>query len=61
MSPPFAIAAVGLLFAVVVLVLGERFHSKGAVPLAFLVGGTMIVGGLAVGLMRSIFRGGRRS
>jgi hypothetical protein len=61
MSPPFAIAAVGLLFALAVLALGEELHIKGAVPVAFLVGGTMMLGGLAVGLMRSIPRGGRRS
>jgi hypothetical protein len=44
----------GLVFAVAVLVYGESARVKGAVPLAFLVGGTMIVGGLAVGLMRSL-------
>jgi hypothetical protein len=61
MSPPFAIAAVGLLFALAVLALGELTQSKGAVPVAFLVGGTMMLGGLAVGLVRSIPSGRRRS
>ena len=61
MSPPFAIAAVGLLFALTVLAIGELFHAKGAVPLAFFVGGTMMLGGLAVGLLRSLSGKGGRS
>jgi hypothetical protein len=61
MSPPFAIAAIGLLFSLTVLALGEVFHSKGAVPVAFLVGGTMMLGGLAVGLVRSILGERKRS
>jgi hypothetical protein len=54
MSPPFAIALSGLVFTLAVLTLGEFFHLKGAVPIAFLVGGTMMIGGLVVGLIRSI-------
>jgi len=34
---------------------------KGAVPLAFLVGGTMMAGGMVVGLMRSLSGRGRPS
>jgi hypothetical protein len=54
MSPPFTVAAVGLVLALAALVIGELLHAKGAVPLAFLVGGTMMVGGVVVGLMRSL-------
>jgi hypothetical protein len=56
MSPPFVIAALGLLFVLTALAIGELAHAKGAVPLAFLVGGTMMLGGLAVGLLRSLSR-----
>jgi hypothetical protein len=55
MSPPFVIALLGLLFAVASLRIGQLAHAKGAVPLAFLVGGTMMLGGLIVGLMRSLW------
>ena len=51
----------GKILALAVLALGELSHSKGAVPVAFLVGGPMTLGGLAVGLVRSIPRRGRRS
>jgi hypothetical protein len=61
MSPPFTIAALGLLLALTALVIGEWLHAKGAVPLAFLIGGTMMVGGLVVGLMRSLTGRGRPS
>ena len=54
MSPPFAIAFTGLVFTLAVLTIGEFFHLKGAVPIAFLVGGTMMMGGLVVGLIRSL-------
>jgi hypothetical protein len=58
MSRPFIIALSGLLLVIGSLMIGELVHSKGAGPLAFLVGGTMMIGGLAVGLMRSL--GGKR-
>jgi hypothetical protein len=61
MSPPFTIAALGLLLTLTVLVIGEWLHLKGAVPVAFLIGGTMMVGGVVVGLMRSITGRGRPS
>jgi hypothetical protein len=61
MSPPFTVAALGLLLTLTALIIGEWLHLKGAVPLAFLVGGTMMLGGLAVGLMRSITGRGRPS
>jgi hypothetical protein len=47
-----------LLLVIGSLTIGELVHSKDAGPLAFLVGGTMMIGGLAVGLMRSL--GGKR-
>ncbi|QDV34263.1 hypothetical protein [Tautonia plasticadhaerens] len=59
MSRPFTVALLGLVFAAAVLAYGEFARAKGAVPLAFLAGGTMMVGGLAVGLMRSL--AGKRS
>ena len=59
MSPPFAIALSGLIVTLAVLTIGEFFHLKGAVPIAFLVGGTMMLGGLVVGFIRSIL--GKRS
>jgi hypothetical protein len=54
MSRPFACALFGLVFAIVVLAIGEINHFKGAVPLAFLVGGTLMIGGLAVGVLRNL-------
>ena len=61
MSPPFAIALVGLLFALTVLTIGELIHAKGAVPFAFLVGGSMMIGGLTVGFLRQLPRKRGRS
>jgi len=55
MSPPFAIALFGMLFALAVLAIGELVHAKGAVPLAFLLGGSMMIGGLAVGFLRQLW------
>jgi len=60
MSRPFACALFGLVFSIVVLAIGERNHIKGAVPMAFLIGGTMMIGGLAVGAVRALPRGRRR-
>jgi hypothetical protein len=54
MSSPFVVALVGLVFTLAALAIGEALHLKRAVPLAFVVGGTMMVGGLAVGLLRSL-------
>jgi len=56
MSRPFACALFGLVLTIVVLAYGEFSHSKGAVPVAFLVGGTMMIGGLAVGVLRGLRR-----
>ena len=61
MSKPFVIALVGLVFFVSILTFGELSRFKGAVPLAFLVGGTMMLGGIAVGVVRSLTGGARRS
>jgi hypothetical protein len=54
MSRPFAVALIGLVFALATLVIGELARSKGAVPIAFLVGGAMMIGGIVIGLLRSI-------
>ena len=54
MSPPFVVALLGLLFSLASLTVGELMQLKGAVPLAFLVGGTMMLGGIVVGLMRLV-------
>jgi hypothetical protein len=59
MSRPFACALLGLVFTIVVLAVGERNHFKGAVPVAFLVGGAMMIGGLAVGAVRALPRNRR--
>jgi hypothetical protein len=52
MSRPFAFALLGLVLTIATLTIGELMRAKGAVPLAFIVGGTMMIGGLAVGLLR---------
>jgi hypothetical protein len=52
MSKPFAVALLGLLVVVASLTCGELARSKGAGPFAFLVGGTLMLGGLAVGALR---------
>lgn len=54
MSPPFVVALLGLLFCTAAMTYGELTHSKSAGPLAFLVGGTMMLGGIVIGLMRSL-------
>jgi hypothetical protein len=56
MSRPFACALFGLVFSIVVLTIGERNQIKGAVPVAFLVGGTMMIGGLAIAASRALTR-----
>jgi hypothetical protein len=61
MSKPFAVALAGLVLFITILALGELSHSKGAFPLAFLLGGTMMLGGMAVGVVRSLTGGPRRS
>jgi hypothetical protein len=54
MSRPFACALLGLVWTIATLTIGELMRAKGAVPLAFIVGGTMMIGGLAVGLLREL-------
>jgi len=58
MSRPFAIALLGLIVAIVILATGQRSHGKAAVPLAFLVGGTMMIGGVVIGILRELRRKG---
>jgi hypothetical protein len=54
MSNPFAVALIALVFALATLAIGGWLHEKGAVPLAFLVGGAMMLGGLSIGLKREV-------
>ncbi len=54
MSRPFAFALLGLVLTIAILTIGEWMRAKGAVPLAFIVGGTMMFGGLAVGVLREL-------
>jgi hypothetical protein len=56
MSRPFACALFGLLFSIATLTAGEHMHVKAAVPIAFVVGGAMIVGGLTIGFLRELRR-----
>jgi hypothetical protein len=50
-----------LLFVVACLTIGQSVHFKGAVPAAFMVGGAMMIGGLAVGILRSLLGGRDRA
>ena len=54
MSKPFAVALLGLVLFVATLTVGALSGSKGAFPVAFLIGGAMMLGGIAIGLARSI-------
>lgn len=56
-SIPMMVAAIGLVAAVAILVVGDAYRIKAAVPIAFLLCGPMIVGGLVIGLMRGIGTG----
>jgi hypothetical protein len=53
-SRPFLCALAGLDVFITILSVGALVRAKGAVPLAFLVGGTMMIGGLAVGFLREL-------
>ena len=66
MSRPFAIAVVGLILLLVAsslstLSFGRGPYGKPALVWSFFVGCSMVVGGLVVGLMRSIREGRRPS
>ena len=66
MSRPFAIAVFGLILLLVAstlstLTLGRGPYGKPTVVWSFFIGCSMAVGGLAVGLMRSIREGRRPS
>jgi hypothetical protein len=54
MSRPFAFALLGLVLTIAILTIGEWMRAKGAVPLAFIVGGAMMIGGLTIGLLREL-------
>ncbi len=53
MSKPFAVALAGLVLFITILAVGELRGSKGAFPLAILIGGAMMIGGIVVGTIRS--------
>jgi hypothetical protein len=61
MSRPFICALAGLVVFIAILTVGGLMRVKGAVPLAFLLGGAMMIGGVVVGFVRELTgRAGRR-
>ncbi|MFO0908466.1 MAG: hypothetical protein U0794_08910 [Isosphaeraceae bacterium] len=53
MSTPYRIALLGFVLVVGSLLIQDLARSKSAGPLIFLIGGSMTLGGLAIGLLRS--------
>jgi hypothetical protein len=56
MSKPFTVALAGLIVFITILTVGELNHSKDAFPLAVLLGGAMMIGGIVLGVARSLTR-----
>jgi hypothetical protein len=60
-SRPFLCALAGLIVFIMILSFGALVRANGTVPLASLIGGTMMIGGLGVGFLRELTgRSGRR-
>ena len=54
MARPFMCALAGLVVFLAILLVGGLMRAKGAITLAFLIGGTMMIGGIAVGFLREL-------
>ena len=57
MSRPFALALLGVVAFVALLAFGAWTGSKGAVPLALVLGGALMLGGATVGVLREVVTG----